>query len=146
MNSLAKLTITAEDGRQEPGKSLQSLAKIGCELITKSFHCDAGIDVVNGPLLQSSVLYQYGNWQLGSELFINSHLEDKDQSPAVSDVNVGLAYQGPGWSLVARTTDVLDNLRVSYLHHVTKSLSFATLIDYRLKLNSQKISMGTKYL
>ena len=144
-SAVSKFTISAEDGRQEIGKPIKSFGKIGCQFNFKNFNFDSNIDVVNGPLLTGSFLYNYRNFHVGGEALINSHLEEKDQSPDITDLNVGFGFTGINWAMSTRTTDLLSNLRFSYLQSITSNFKFATILDYRLKSNIQKITFGTEY-
>lgn len=141
-----KLTMSAEDGRQEPGRPIQSFGKVGVELTFPKLNLDADLDVVNGPLLRTSALYNHGNYKVGGETLINTNIEFADQSPEMTDFNVGFAYIGKRWTLVGRTTNLLSNMRLSYLHDISPKLLLAAQVDYHLKSNSQKIAVGTNYM
>jgi hypothetical protein len=82
-SSLSKFTMSAEDGRQEPGKPIQSFGKLGIEFTLPNISIDADVDVVNGPLLRTSALYKYGRYKFGGEALVNSHIEDSDQPPEI---------------------------------------------------------------
>ena len=144
-SGITKFTISGEDGRQEAGKPLQGFGKLGCEVRTSSVSGTADIDVVNGPLFRSDFLYNYKLFSAGVEVAVNSRFEEKDIAPEVSDINIGFAYRGPSWNLSAKTLDTFGSLRISYLHTISPALSVGTRLDYRLKGNSQKISIGTNY-
>ena len=99
-----RFTVCAEDGRQEPGKPLHSVGKLGCEFkIPGAIHggtISSDIDVVNGPIMRSSVLYNYSKTtKVGGEIVVNTRLEEKDPTPELSDINLGVSYDGPGWNL-----------------------------------------------
>jgi len=145
-----KFTMCAEDGRQEPGKPLQSFGKLGCEFkIPGAAHggtVASDIDVVNGPIFRSSFLYNYSPAvKLGGEVVVNTRLEEKD-APELMDVNVGASYDGPGWNLTGKTMDSLGTLRLAYTHAVSPKLTLASQLDYRIKGSSQKLSVGSRYL
>lgn len=144
-SEITKFTVSGEDGRQEAGKPLQGFGKLGCELRTSSVSGAADIDVVNGPVFRSNFVYNYQQLSAGAEVAINSRLEEKDIGPEISDINIGLNYAGPGWNLSAKTLDSFGALRISYLHTLSSALAIGSRLDYRLKGNSQKISVGTNY-
>jgi Eukaryotic porin len=145
-NESTKFTICAEDGRQEPGKLLHSNGKIGCEFRSPAISGKADLDIVNGPTFRSSLLYNFTDkFNFGSEIAVNTRLEEKDLSPEISDVNIGMSYKGTDWNLSAKTHDTLGTLRVSYLHSVSPKLHVCSRLDYRLKSNSQKIFVGSSY-
>lgn len=145
-SEFTKFTINAEDGRQEPGKLLQSNGKLGCEFRLPAISGKADLDIVNGPTFRSSMLYNLtDNFKIGSEIAVNTRLEEKDQSPEISDVNIGMSYKGTDWNLSARTHDTLGTLRISYLHSINPMLHVCSRLDYRIKGNSQKIFVGTSF-
>lgn len=146
LSNSTKMTISTEDGRQEPGKPLHSIGKLGMELSLPYLNADVDVDVVNGPLVHGSVLYKYGNIGVGGEALVNTHAEDKDQSVEFADMNFGMSYFGHDWKLIARTTNSLENIRVGYLHNFSPSLVLVSQVDYHLKSNAQKIAFGSKYL
>ncbi len=144
---ISKFIVCAEDGRQEPGKPLQSFGKLGCEILLPNprFGVIADIDVVNGPLFRLAALYRpTTNLSIGLESLVNSHLEDKDQSPEVVDLNICMNYRGPGWSVSSRSFDSLSSLRVSYIHTVSPTVTVGSQLDYRLRANSQRLMLGTQ--
>lgn len=144
-SATTKLTMSAEDGRQEPGKPLQSFGKLGFEMKSSKTNVVADIDVVNGPIFRSSMLHKYNsNVQLGGELVINTRFEEKDQNPEFSS-DFGISYNGPGWNISSKTLDNLGTLRLSYLHQISPKLELGSQLDYRIKGNSQKISIGSKF-
>jgi hypothetical protein len=137
--------VSAEDGRQEPGKPLHSFGKLGVQYTVPALSVTADIDVVNGPTLFASALVNRYSFSGGFDLQYNTHIEEKDLTPEVVDVNLGLAYRGPGWSAFTRTTESLTNLRGGYLHSVTEKVDVAALFDYRLKTNYQKLTLGASW-
>jgi hypothetical protein len=146
-SDITKFSVSAEDGRQEPGKPLQSFGKLGCEIKFPNLSLTGDVDVVNGPILRSSFLYNYGrSLSIGAETMVNTHLEEKGQGPEVIDMNVGIVYTGPSWSLSAKTAESLGSLQVSYFHSSSPKLTIGSQLDYRLKSNSQRLQIGAKYL
>jgi hypothetical protein len=143
VNEAVKLLVSAEDGRQEPGKPLHSFGKVGVEYSFPMLGVTTDVDVVNGPTLRTSALLRRYAMQVGFELQYNSHLEDKELSPEVVDFNFGVTYKGKDWSAFAKTTELLSSIRGGYLHKVSDNVSAAALFDYRLKTNYQKISIGS---
>ena len=154
-NAVSTFFVSAGDERIEPGKSLQSFGKLGAVFATPSYYVNADVDVVNGPLLHASASYLYKKWRLGGETVINTHLEknyhvdekDKSSSAAkfISDLNLGVAYTEPAWSMTVKTIDLLSCLRISYLHTISPKLSVGTQLDYKLKANAQKIILGSEF-
>lgn len=140
-----KLTSSIEDGRQEPGKPLHSFGKLGFEYISSLVNTSGEIDVVNGPSLQSAVLFHHGPFRAGAELLFNSHLEEKDQSSEIVDFNVGFSFEGSDSHTSVTTTDMLGNIRMAYVHHVSPVLDCVGQVDYRLKTNYQRICLGVKW-
>ena len=147
-----KFIMCAEDGRQEPGKPLHSVGKLGCEFkipgASYGGTITSDIDVVNGPIFRSSALYNYSKaTKLGGEIVVNTRLEEKDPTPELSDINLGISYDGPGWNLTGKTMDYLGTLRLSYTHNVSEKLTLASQLDYRIKGNPwQKLSVGSRYV
>ena len=143
-SNLSKFTVSAEDGRQEPGKPLQSFGKLGCEIVLPKVSLTADVDVINGPLIRTSSLYKYNdNISFGGEAIINSHLEE-GLYPELSNFNVGFTYRGPDWTIATKTNDLLSSIRVSYLHKMSPKLVAASRLDYSLKSNYQKLTFGGK--
>jgi Eukaryotic porin len=143
----SKFTMKAEDGRQEPGKPLQSFGKLGCEFKMPSTYATADIDVVNGPIFKSSIVYNFSpSISFGGGTVVNTHLEEKNQSPELTDFSMAASYKGPDWNLTGKTLDSFGLLRLSYLHSVSPKLTVGSQLDYRIKGNSQKLSVGAKYL
>ena len=137
--------MSAEDGRQEPGKPLHSFGKIGVEYSIPALSMSGDIDVVNGPTFGASVLMKTHQFLGGFDLHYNSHLEDKDLSPEIVDFNVGIGYKGQDWSAFAKTTELMSSLRGGYLHRISSRVSAAALFDYRLKTNYQKMTVGCNW-
>lgn len=145
-NSTVRFTVSAEDGRVEPGKPLQSLGRLGCEVNSNHFTGTADIDVVNGPLIRLSAMYKHNvNMSIGGEAQLNSHFDDKDLSSEVSDVSIGFSSTGLNWNFFGKTLDSFGAIRLGYLHTVSPNLSVGSQLDYKLKSNAQKITFGTKF-
>jgi hypothetical protein len=145
VNEAVKLLVSAEDGRQEPGKPLHSFGKIGVEYSHPMLGVTTDVDVVNGPTLRASALLRRYAMRLGCEVQYNSHLEDKELSPEVVDFNFGISYKGKDWSAFAKTTELLSSIRGGYLHKVSDKVSAAASFDYRLKTNYQKLTVGSSW-
>jgi hypothetical protein len=142
-SSVSKLTVAAEDGRQEPGKPVQSFGKLGCELKLPRIGSTFDVDVVNGPLFSASALFTPAqNVYFGMEGLFNSHLEDKDRSPEIIDFNMGIQYLGPNWTAAARSFDSMNTLKMAYVHVLSPTVTIGSHVDYRKKTNSQKLSLG----
>lgn len=140
-----KLLVSAEDGRQEPGKPLHSFGKIGAEYILPRLALTADVDVVNGPTIRASALGKSGLFKGGFDLQYNSHLEDRELSPELVDFNFGMSCKGSDWSAFAKTTELLSSIRGGYLHKVSENVAAAAIFDYRLKTNYQKITFGASW-
>lgn len=140
-----KLLVSAEDGRQEPGKPLHSFGKVGVEYSVPNIAVSTDVDIVNGPTIRSTVLARRNAFKGGFDLQYNSHLEDRELSPELVDFNVGLSYTGSDWSAFAKTVELMSSIRGGYLHKVNENVSAAAMFDYRLKTNYQKISLGTSW-
>ena len=142
---VSKFTISAEDGRQEPGKPLQSFGKLGCSFALPNADVSADIDVVNGPTLRASALMFNKNKQIngGFEVLLNSRFEEKE-SPELSDANVGFSYSSHNWRLSARTFDLFSSMRLGYVQSYSPNILIGTMVDYHLKSNAQKIAVGTQ--
>lgn len=128
----------------EPGKPLQSFGKVGCELTLPAAIVTVDVDVVNGPLVRSSALCHNTSKtsHFAFEVLLNTHFEDKGQNPELADVNLGLSVSRPSWNVSARTFEFLSAVQVSYLQQYSSTLLVGSQIDYRLKSNGQKISVG----
>ena len=144
-NDVARFRVSGEDGRQEPGKPLLGFGKLGFELRTPSVSGTADIDVVNGPIVRSSLVYSYKSLSIGAEAAVNTRLEEKDTAPELTEMNVGVAYRGPDWNLSARSLDSFGALRMTYMHSISPGHAVSSKLNYRLKGNGQKLSVGTSY-
>ena len=144
-SNITKLTVAAEDGRQEPGKPVQSFGKLGCEINVPNskFGAIFDVDVVNGPLFSTSILTSpTSNVYLGMEAVVNSHFEDKGRSVELIDCNIGMQYVGPQWTASARSYDSFNTLKLAYIHSPSNNFTFGSHIDYRKKTNTQKLSLA----
>jgi len=139
-----KFTAAAEDGRQEPGKPLQSSGKFGVEYCVPSLHLSADIDVVNGPFIRGGFLWRISGFQLASDALINSHFDD-NQYPELKGLNFGINYKTIDWDAFAMTEDSVSTIKMGYLHHVSPALDICGHIQYRLKTNFQKLTIGSKF-
>lgn len=97
-------------------------------------------------MLNSNTILKYDQFQLGGEVMLNTHLEEKDQKPEFVDINFGGSYEGPDWNASFKTSDLLNNLHIGYVHHTSPQVSVGGLLDYKMKSNHQSISVGVKYL
>lgn len=141
------MTACIEDGRQEPGKAFRSYGKLGLNIFSKYINSLSDIDIVNGPVLSSSLICKYENQLFfGGEVTVNTHLEERDQKPEFVDINFGCTYHGLDWIGTIKTSDLLNNLHLGYLHQISPQVSVGGLIDYKMKSNYQTISVGVKYL
>ena len=113
------------------------------------------VDVVNGPTLYGSTMFKYNQrFKFGLEVSYlsnktllcllhfrvfsdvvfhqtryNTHYEEKqDTSPELIDLNFGGAYMCSDWTFSARTTDLLENVRLSYVHHVAHDLDVSYIL------------------
>mmetsp|Transcript_7806 Transcript_7806/g.7984 ORF Transcript_7806/g.7984 Transcript_7806/m.7984 type:complete len:287 (-) Transcript_7806:215-1075(-) len=140
-----KLKVSAEDGRQEPGRPLQSLGKLGFEYSFPQGSLLGDIDVVNGPTLYGSMITKYYRMKLGIESKVNTHLEDKDESFQLVDLNLGAIYTGYDWSGCIKTYDLFSFINISYIQHVSPSLNISGYVNYGLKSNYQKLILASQY-
>lgn len=140
-----KLKVSAEDGRQEPGRPLHSLGKLGFEYNISKMSVAGDLDVVNGPTLYGSAILDYYRAKFGIETSWNSHLEDRGVNPELLGVNLGLVYRGNDWKGCIKTADLVGKLNVSYVHHVSNVLDISGLVCYGLRTNYQKLIFTAKY-
>ncbi len=148
----SKFTVSAEDGRQEPGKPQTSFGKLGCEIkYPKSLTCNADIDVVNGPILKGAAVYTYGSdLSFGAEAVINSHLEEP-RSPELSDINVAFAYKSSNWNIAIKSVDLLHGLKIKYLQKLPSKLSIGSSVLYNFNSRAaqtkthQRLLFGLQY-
>jgi hypothetical protein len=141
------LTACVEDGRQEPGKAFRSYGKLGLNYYSKYLNFFSDIDIVNGPTISSNLICKYDNQiHIGGEVMVNTHLEERDQKPEFVDINFGCTYFGLDWIGSIKTSDLLNNLHLGYLHQISDQVTVGGLIDYKMKSNYQTISVGVKYL
>lgn len=138
-------TASIEDGRQEPGKPLQSYGKLGLDFLSSGTSLKADIDIVNGPILSGSILSRYGPFRIGGEAFLNTHLEERDQKPEVTDANIGVSYDGPDWTASLRTIDLLGSVRLGYVHNISKDIDVGGLVEYRIRTNYQSMVVGARW-
>jgi len=156
LNPFLKLTVAAEDSRQEPGKPLHSYGKVGFEYRNPMVLLASDVDIVNGPVLKSSVVGNYNSLRIGAQAICNTHLEGKlnhsntannaAQFPELVDLSFAAAYRGIGWNAAVRTRDFLRSLRVSYIQSISPQLEVGAQVDYGLKYNTQKFNIGVKTL
>ena len=148
-NEYSKFFISVEDGRQEPGKPYQSFGKFGYELNHPSskFGLISDIDLSNGPLLKTSIAYKLNpEILIGTECLLSSRFDDKSRGTRyeLTDANIGVSYKGPEWIVSAKTSDLMRAVRLAYLHVVTPLVTIGTIIDYKFKLNSQKMALASQ--
>lgn len=152
----SKVYLSVEDGRQEPGKPLQSYGKFGSRLKTHNSDVDVSVDLVNGPTFRGAATYTLpqANLSLGVEAQINTHWEEKVAAGGTSgtsgggseleDLNVAVKFTQPSWSLSARTTDRLGTLTVAYLHQISPNTLLGSRLDYGLQNNAQSMVLGVR--
>jgi hypothetical protein len=141
----SKLTLSAEDGKQEPGKPVQSFAKLGCEFNFPKFSAIADIDLVNGPIFKSSATCKYEKLaMIGAEMIINSHFEESLR-PELMDLNLGFTYNKNTWNFSAKSYDFFKSIKFSYLHMISPFLTVTSQVDYRLKTKIQKMVLGSEF-
>lgn len=145
-----KFNASIEDGRQEPGKPLRSFGILGMNFQSTSGNVaiQGDVDVVNGPTFYGSSVLKYNDcFKFGIETRYNTHYEEKqDTAPELMDLNFGGAYMCPDWTFSARTTDLLENIRLSYVHSVAADLDVGALVDYRVKSNHQSLAIAMKWM
>jgi len=152
-SDVSRLYVCAEDERQEPGRPIKSFGTIGAEYTTPSFSLDTNVDIVNGPTSRCSFLYNYKPWnvKIGTEVQINTHLDDnkargtRGGSLELENFNIGAAYQGPSYTISAKTSDRMSSLSFGYFHQVSQRVALGTLVNYGLNSNLQSLSMGTSF-
>jgi len=157
LNPFFKVTVAAEDSRQEPGKPLHSYGKVGFEYRNPMIQVASDVDIVNGPVLKSSVIGNYKSLRVGTQAICNTHLEGRLNNnssaasnaspfPELVDLSFAAAYRGTGWNAAIRTRDFLRSLRVSYIQTISPQLEVGAQVDYGLKHNTQKFNIGVKTL
>jgi hypothetical protein len=57
-----------------------------------------------------------------------------------------ILYYYVGYVANFKLYDAFTAVRISYLHEISPVLSVGTQLDYKLKTNSQKFTIGSKYL
>jgi len=152
-SDVSRLYVCAEDERQEPGRPIKSFGTIGATYTTPSFSLDTNVDIVNGPTSRCSFLYNYKPWnvKIGTEVQINTHLDDNKAHGAqgggieLENFNIGAAYQGPSYTISARTSERMSSLSFGYFHQLSKRVAMGTLVNYGLNSNLQSLSMGTSF-
>lgn len=164
LNQNLKLTVSAEDSRQEPGKPLHSFGKLGFEYKNNKtsvlpFVFANDVDVVNGPILRSSFVASIQNvLKFGVQGVINMHMDDKlltnnlsnidsafnSSTPEIVDLSLTSAYKGDGWLASLKTRDYMKFMRVCYIQNISPTLDVGAQIDYGLKVNTQKFHVGAK--
>mmetsp|Transcript_16343 Transcript_16343/g.24638 ORF Transcript_16343/g.24638 Transcript_16343/m.24638 type:complete len:286 (-) Transcript_16343:137-994(-) len=141
-----KFTSSIEDGRQEPGKPLRSYGKLGLDFLSDYVSVQGDVDIVNGPIVSSSILGEYEKFKFGGDVFLDTHFEDREQRPELMDASIGASYDGPDWTASLRTTDLMSNVRLAYVHHVSDSLDVGGLVEYRIKSNYQSLAVGSRWI
>lgn len=148
-NDNLKFFMAAEDGKQEPGRPLQSFGKIGSEILFNNTNFNIDIDVVNGPLIKGSLMQSYntiGKWKFGGEAIINTKFdENKASRPELVNLSIGGLFKQPSYSVHFRTIENFSAFRLCYLHKLTPIITVSTMIDLNYKLNQQKMIFGGVY-
>lgn len=142
-----QLTACIEDGRMEPGKPVHSFGKIGVDFDGGDMSVSADIDVINGPSLQGCALLNFYNYlNIGGEFLFNTHFDEKEK-PEIIDCNVGIALNTTNVSLSVRTVDLFDIFRFGYVHRqvANHDLTLGAKVDYRIRNNHQKLTLGGKW-
>jgi hypothetical protein len=143
-----KLTACIEEGRHEPGKPVHSFGKIGIDYESKDMTLSSDIDLINGPSLQGCVLLTFFNrLKIGGEFLCNTHFDEKEK-PEIIDCNIGVSLlHGTDTSLSMRTLDLFDVFRFGYIQHRIGSadLDLGVRVDYRVRSNHQRLSLGGKW-
>lgn len=159
LNDSVKLTVAAEDSRQEPGKPVYSFGKLGFEYKVPLLGIlAADVDVVNNYSLRSSVVTNYNAFKFGAQCVVsgktrenNTHLEHKqttgglsDGVPELLDLSFVSAYKGAGWDASVITRNFLKSLRVSYIQTLSPTVDVGAQVDYGILVNSHKFNIGAK--
>ena len=151
-----KLTVSAEDSRQEPGKPLHSFGKLGIIYKDPMITFSSNVDVVNGPKLQAALIGRYGLLTIGTQATCNAHFDDKTVgnlsgtaglaagSPEIVDLSLNGSLCGTGWLACFKTIDYMKLARLAYIQRINPSLSVGAQVDYGIKVNTQKFLIGTK--
>ncbi|CAM9297801.1 unnamed protein product [Choristocarpus tenellus] len=109
-----KLTVCAEDGRQEKGKASQSNGRLGIEFVTPRVGLTGEVDVVDGPKIGGSVLMEHGGFLAGGLAQFNSQLDEKDRKAGLVDMGWCVGYRGDGWMATAATAGNLSTLNLAF--------------------------------
>jgi hypothetical protein len=126
-----RFTVSAEDGRQEPGKPLHSHGKVGVEFMNELVSATAEVDIVNGPTLKASTLFGWRGGFVGAELNYNTHMEDREQKPEITDYNVGMGYKTREWEATVGSTEKFGVFGISYMQRVTPELDVGAMFKYK---------------
>mgnify|MGYP003385142633 CR=1 FL=1 len=158
LNDATKLTVAAEDSRQEPGKPVYSFGKLGFEYRIPLCTITSDVDVVNGYALRSSIITNYSAFKLGAQCVISgqsrenaTRLEHKqasggatDRVPELLDLSFVSSYKGGGWDASVATRNFLKTLRVSYLQTLSPTVDVGAQVDYGILVNSHKFNIGAR--
>ena len=143
VNNSFRFNFVAEDGRHEPGLPLNSFGKVGVEYLSNNMHSTFDVDVINGPLVFISSLFQLNNnISVGGSMQFNTRLETGGGPPNIVDLAIGASVKQKDWQAGVRTTKNLNYLRGSYLHNLSRATKIATSIDMNLRENHQNITVG----
>ena len=153
-----KLTVSAEDSRQEPGKPLHSFGKLGFLHNVPMFTLSADVDVVNGYQLKSSFITKINSLKIGSQVLCRARVDNPAAvydgvtsttaasvtTPQLIDFTFVSSYNGDGWCASAITRNCLKSLRISYIQALSPIVDVGAQIDYGLRVNTHKFNIGAK--
>ncbi|KAG5192072.1 eukaryotic porin-domain-containing protein [Tribonema minus] len=141
------LAVSAEDGRQEAGKTTpQSHGTISLLYANKLATLTTKLDVVNGPTAHGTALFRFGRWGLGGACQVNTQLDDKGRGPELVDRSGGIGYFGDGWQASAVTAVAgkdTSTASLTFLHALSPDLSVAASVDYSNKMPEPAINVGS---
>lgn len=161
LNNFVKLTVAAEDSRQQPGKSSYSFGKLGFLYRNPIVTVASDLDVVNNFALRSSVISSYNSFKLGAHCVVQSPSDDQVGKPdngiggggivsrivpELVDLSFISSYRGVGWSASAITRNYMKILSVSYLQHLSPTVTVGAQVDYGILVNSHKFCVGGKVM
>jgi hypothetical protein len=153
-SAFSKLYLSAQDERSEPGKSLNSSAKVGAVYAGNTCEMDANIDVVNGPTGRFSMVFSpYKNFLMGTYIQVNAHWDDPRKNEdgssksmiEMEDMSLGMIYDNPssGVHVFGKSYNKAQVLCFGHIHHWTEKTQFGIMVDYSLRSNNQVLTMAS---
>jgi voltage-dependent anion channel protein 2 len=123
-------TVKAEDGK-EGSKNPCQKGVVGFSYKMDNFNMDADVDIVNGPVINTSALINYEGFLLGGSVKFNSNYHgDKEGDSSVDDYNAALGYKTKDFAVVGQANKKCTKYNVSYFQQVDSNTSATANVSH----------------